>query len=566
MKKILSLQNNHSEIIIMKKALLLFFFVFIVLDCHAQNLDSMYQCLDRAIANSSMYMARKNKKIEKLKNEYLSTKDSIEKYNAGIRLYDEYHALMNDSAISYLNRCIQIADHLHREDLKLKAYVMIAHQFAVSGFYSEAQFYYHLMNKNQIKGGLLVDYYFGLCQLYGDMAFYTKDDKMKQIYFKESDEYRIQLYKVLDPHTTLYLYQKSVQLCNEKRYKESLSYNEMWMKKVKPGTHEYAIVAFFRSEIYKNMKNVSVQKYWLCESALCDIKCSVMDQSSLWSLADLVNRDGDVERSYRYIEYSWSCISTFSTHMRGWLVSPIITMINNKYKEKLTTANRSLSWMIGVVSILSLILLILLVSVFRKETQLKTARNELSDINKQLESLNDQLKEANSELSVVNRRLNESNIVKDEYIGKFLSLCSEYIDKLDNYRIKVKRMVKCNQFKEILSMVSSQSLKEDEIKELFDNFDSVFLHLFPNFVSDFNSLLKEDCRIKLTERNRLTTDLRIFALIRLGIDESSRIADFLRYSPNSIYNYRARIKKNALCNRDDFEKRIKEIGMEIRNT
>lgn len=559
------MQNNQLELIIMKKALLLFFFVFIVLDCHAQNLDSMYQCLDKAIANSSIYMATKNNKIEELKNEYRSTRNSIRRYDAGIRIYEEYHALMNDSAISYLNKCIQIAENLHRNDLKLKAYVMIAHQFAVSGFYTEAQFYYHFINKDEIKGSLLIDYYFGLSQLYGDMAFYASDEKMKQIYFKESDGYRQQLYKMLDPHSTLYLRQKSVQLCYEKRYKESLSYNDLWMKKVKPGTHEYAIVAFFRSEIYKNTKDVNMQKYWLCESALSDIKCSVMDQSSLWGLADLVNRDGDVERSYRYIEYSWSCISTFSTHMRGWLVSPIITMINNKYKEKLTTANKSLFYMFAVVSVLSLIMLVLLVSVFRKETQLKTARNKLSDINQQLESLNDQLKEANSELSIVNRRLAESNIVKDEYIGKFLSICSEYIDKLDNYRIKVKRMVKCNQFNEILTMTSSQSLKDDEIKELFDNFDSVFLNLFPNFVNDFNSLLKEECRITLTDKNRLTTDLRIFALIRLGIDESSHIADFLRYSPNSIYNYRARIKKNALCNRDDFEKRIKEIGMEIRS-
>ena len=559
------MQNNQLELIIMKKALLLFFFVFIVLDCHAQNLDSMYQCLDKAIANSSIYMATKNKKIEEIKKEYRSTRNSIRKYDAGIRIYEEYHALMNDSAISYLNKCIQIADNLHRNDLKLKAYVMIAHQFAVSGFYTEAQFYYQHINKDEIKGSLLIDYYFGLSQLYGDMAFYASDEKMKQIYFKESDGYRQQLYKMLDPHSTLYLRQKSVQLCYEKRYKESLSYNDLWMKKVKPGTHEYAIVAFFRSEIYKNTKDVNMQKYWLCESALSDIKCSVMDQSSLWSLADLVNRDGDVERSYRYIEYSWSCISTFSTHMRGWLVSPIITMINNKYKEKLTTANKSLFYMFAAGSVLSLIMLVLLVSVFRKEKQLKTARNKLSDINQQLESLNDQLKEANSELSIVNRRLAESNIVKDEYIGKFLSICSEYIDKLDNYRIKVKRMVKCNQFNEILSMTSSQSLKEDELKELFDNFDSVFLNLFPNFVNDFNSLLKEECRITLTDKNRLTTDLRIFALIRLGIDESSHIADFLRYSPNSIYNYRARIKKNALCNRDDFEKRIKEIGMEIRS-
>lgn len=547
----------------MKRTFLLLFFVCLAFGCNAQKLDSMYTCLDKAIANSSKYMRNKQFRIDELKNQYRYANNGIEKYNIGLKLYEEYHALMNDSAISYLNRCIQISENLHREDLKVRAYILIAHQFAVAGFYAEAQYYYSLIDKNEIRGSNVVDYYYGLCHLYGDMAFYAKDNKMKQVYFKTSDNYLSQLYKFLDSNTTMYLYQKSVQLCNEGKYKESLMYNDRWMKKVKPGTHDNAIVAFFRSEIYKNMKNVKMQKYWLCVSALYDIKCSVMDQSSLWSLADLVNRDGDVERSYRYIEYSWSCISTFSTHMRGWLVSPILTMISNKYKEKLKTANHSLSTMIVVVSVLSFVLLVLLVSVFRKETQLKIARNDLSDTNNELESLNGKLNESNAELSLVNRRLNESNIVKDEYIGKFLSICSEYIDKLDNYRIKVRRMAKCNQFKEILSMTSSQTLKDSELKELFDNFDSVFLHLFPNFIDDFNSLLKEECRIKLSDRSKLTTDLRIFALIRLGIDESSRIAEFLRYSPNSIYNYRARIKKNAICGRDDFEKKVKEIGMKI---
>lgn len=547
----------------MKRTFLLLFSLCLAFGCNAQNLDSMYRCLDKAIANSNEYMCNKQHRIDQLKNKYRYSDNQIERYNIGIKLYDEYHALMNDSAISYLNRCIQISDNLHREDLKVKAYILIAHQFAVAGFYAEAQYYYSLIDKNKIKGNDLVDYYYGLCHLYGDMAFYSKDDKMKQLYFKASDKYLSQLYKILDTNTTTYLYQKSVQFCNVGKYKESLMFNDRWMKKVKPGTHDYAIVAFYRSEIYKNMKNQKMQKYWLCVSALYDIKCSVMDQSSLWSLADLVNRDGDVERSYRYIEYSWSCISTFSTHMRGWLVSPILTMISNKYKEKLKTANHSLSSMIVIVSILSFVMLVLLVSVFRKEMQLKVARNNLSDTNRELESLNGKLNESNAELSLVNRRLNESNIVKDEYIGKFLSICSEYIDKLDNYRIKVRRMAKCNQFKEILSMTSSQTLKDSELKELFDNFDSVFLHLFPNFVDDFNSLLKEEYRIKLSDRSKLTTDLRIFALIRLGIDESSRIAEFLRYSPNSIYNYRARIKKNAICGRDDFEKKVKEIGMEM---
>ncbi len=152
--------------------------------------------------------------------------------------------------------------------------------------------------------------------------------------------------------------------------------------------------------------------------------------------------------------------------------------------------------------------------------------------------------------------------MKDEYIGKFLSLCSGYIDKLDNYRIKVHRKLKANQYNDLLRMTGSEQLKEDELKELFDNFDAVFLHLFPTFVDEFNNLLRPEERITPSGNSRLNTDLRIFALIRLGIDESSKIAEFLHYSPNSIYAYRARIKNKAIGNREDFERQVKEIGIQ----
>ena len=201
--------------------------------------------------------------------------------------------------------------------------------------------------------------------------------------------------------------------------------------------------------------------------------------------------------------------------------------------------------------------------VYHKKRQLSIARNELKTINRKLESLNSKLSGKNEELSSLNTKLSETNRLKDEYIGKFLSACSEYIDKIDNYRIKINRKLKANQMSDLMKMTSSDQLKQDEIKELFDNFDSVFLNIFPNFVVDFNLLLQPQHRIIPPSKTQLTTDLRIFALIRLGIEESSRIAEFLRYSPNSIYNYRARIKSKALCNREEFEQKVKEIGMDM---
>ena len=180
--------------------------------------------------------------------------------------------------------------------------------------------------------------------------------------------------------------------------------------------------------------------------------------------------------------------------------------------------------------------------------------NELSETNKQLSDTNEQLRHA-----IIH--LNDSNRVKDEYIGKFLSICSEYIDKLDNYRIKINRKLKANQHTDLLRMTGSEQLKEDELKELLDNFDAVFMHLFPTFIDEFNALLRPEEHIMPSGKSLLNTDLRIFALIRLGIDESSKIAEFLHYSPNSIYAYRARIKNKAAGNREDFEQLVKEIGI-----
>ncbi|MBQ8096488.1 MAG: transcriptional regulator [Prevotella sp.] len=335
-------------------------------------------------------------------------------------------------------------------------------------------------------------------------------------------------------------------------------------------------MAYYRSVIYSQQNNVEMQRYWLAQSALTDIRNAIMDQGALWSLAEtLISENENLDRAHRYIDFSWQCLSRFSTHMRAWLVAPVVTSINDEYKQQLRTANNQLVWAIALVSLLAVGLLASLFYVQRKRKQLALARNELKAANDELASVNallagknDELQQANGLLQQANEQLrlavmhlDDSNRVKDEYLGKFFNICSDYIDKLDSYRLKVNRKLKANLYNDLMRMTNSEQLKEDEVKELFDNFDSVFLHLFPTFIDDFNALLRPEERINLPSRNHLNTDLRIFALIRLGIDESSKIAEFLRYSPNSIYAYRARIKNKAAGNRNDFEKQVKEIGI-----
>ena len=214
---------------------------------------------------------------------------------------------------------------------------------------------------------------------------------------------------------------------------------------------------------------------------------------------------------------------------------------------------------LALISLLTLLLISAVIYIYRQMKRLAEARNHLQETNGQLKVLNGELHQMNARLQLANRQLSESNQIKEEYIGRFIKLCSTYIDKLDGYRRMVNKKVCAGQIEELAKITRSSNALNAELDELYKNFDTAFLHLFPNFVAQFNALLQEDEQIVLKRDELLNTELRIFALIRLGINDSSQIAEFLRYSVNTIYNYRAKVKNKACVSRDDFENLVREI-------
>ena len=547
------------------------------------DLDSLYSQLDETIEQLDTYISHKLEQIDRMKVQYSEARQPDGKYECAKILFNEYRQVMNDSALKYGKICLTIAGEMGRDDLKTESYIRLAHQYAECGVYTESINYFNMVQPEYLDGQRRVDYYSGLSHLYGEMGAYSIDKELRSHYFHLSDIYGDSLISVADSTSVIWLSQKVKSYFDSGNYEKAKQYCDIWQTKVKPETSQFAYMAFYRSEIYNRLGDKKMQKYWLAKSAISDLKCAIMNQASLWSLAKKLSEDGDIARSYRFVECSWKCSTMVKAHLRSWQILPVLTVINDNYKNQLKRTNHMLWVLIGSISLLAFVLLVMYIYVGRKRKQLSIARNELKNVNGELESLNGQLSEKNSKLSETNLllsdanhllqdtneklrqaviHLNDSNRVKDEYIGKFLSICSEYIDKLDNYRIKVNRKLKANQYNDLLRMTSSGQLKENELKELFDNFDSVFLQLFPTFVDDFNALLRPEERIYPTGKSSLNTYLRIFALIRLGIDKSSKIAEFLHYSPNSIYVYRANTKNKAANTRDDFERLVKEIGMQ----
>ena len=563
---------NHYiiQIFSMKKYLILIF-LFVIIPCtYAQNpdLDKLYTQLDGMIANSQKYIDAHKANISLLKTQFKKSKTDMERYNAGMKLFNDYKSYINDSAVAVMQQCRQLAVNMRRKDLEGKCLSLIAFQCSTVGMYEESLTLLKQVSRRALSPAQLPDYYIAYNHVYGEMGYYTNIKDLKSKYYVKSADYEDSLFRVLDKNSTKYLMYKSRKLYNNKEYDAALKLNAIWQKRVGPDSREYAVVAYYRYLIYNIQGNVKMAKYWLASSAISDLKHAVMDQGSLWSLANILDNEGDLDRAYQYVSFSWNCALVFGTRVRSYQISPILTVIEKNYQAKIRQTNRQLLAFTVVISVMALLFLLLLMYVNKQRGRLAVARNELKAINAKLEILNAEFKTANIELDESNRkllnsntRLNESNRVKEEYIGRFLSLCSQYVDKLDDYRKMVNKKMKNKELDDLFQISRSTEFKEKEIEELYANFDSVFIHLFPNFVDDYNAMLKPEVQSHPKDVTKLTTDIRIFALIRLGIDDSSKIADFLHYSVNTIYNYRARIKNGAMSDRENFEKRVKELGL-----
>lgn len=535
-------------------------FSFTSLNAEEIDLEGLYCQLDDAIAHSSDYVAAREHRIASLKQRLNTTGDKKTKLQIYYNLYNEYKSYVNDSAMMCMKQCISLAEDTRQRNKKAEYQCLTVLQASTAGYYPEALSVLSSIRREDLDSQGLHTYYKAINHLYGELGFYSNDSEMRQEFYRKSNVYRDSIYKLFSPDDFLYIHKKEDQLISSKLYQEALRLNDKWMKQTRAGTPEYAMVTYYRQQIYNLLGVKDMAKYWLAKSAITDVHNAIMDQASLWTLADQLSKDGDTERSFNYITFAWKASQTFGTRIRSWLISPILSSIDNSYQKRMNDNNRRLVFFIVAVSLLAVLLVLLLFYVNKQRGKIASARNALKTANDELERINNELSSANKELENTNLKLDESNRVKEEYIGRFIGMCSLYIDKMDEYRRKVNKLVRNRNYSELAEFTNTAEFKDKEMDELYSNFDAVFLHLFPSFVEDFNLLLNEPSRIHLTDSKRLNTILRVFALIRLGIDDSTKISEFLNYSVNTIYNYRAKMRNAAIGDRDDFEKKVKALG------
>ena len=538
----------------MKKNCLLCFLLFF--SCYSafagESLDSLLNVLDKTIKEADTYVQIKENKLHELKKEARKTPPvSVERYHLNNDIYLEYKVYSSDSALHYLNENMLLARQLNDKERELKIQLELSYLLSSIGMYMEAADILNSIDRQTLPSSLLGYYYTCYEHVYFEAGAAQPRYKMfASRYAKLSHAYRDSMQVTLDPSSATYLWLRETQLREAGKYDEALEFSDRRLAEASFGTPQYALVAYQRFRLFESMGKKDEHLYYLVLSAISDVRSAIKEQSSLMVLA----------QAYDYINFSWEISQFYKTRLRSWMNITPLSMINGNYQDIIKQQNRELLIYITCVALLALLLVIALIYIYRQMKALSIAKKGLQEVNERLFSLNEELEEVNRHLRSTNLELSESNLIKEAYIARFFKLCSVYVDRLQAYRKLVNKKLQRGQVAELLKMTHlSNDIVTVEVQELYANFDSAFLHLFPNFVESLNALLLPEEQIVLKPDELLNTELRIFALIRLGIKDSSQIAELLHYSVNTIYNYRSRVKTKARVSRDDFEDLVAKI-------
>lgn len=526
----------------------------------SDTLDSLLLVLDKNITSCKIYSDKKDIRIRTLKEKlHLNQLSNETTYHLQESLYKEYKSYICDSAIFYLNKNIELAQQINDSYKLNESIIKLSYLLSSSGMYMEAIDVLKMVNKSSLSKEQLMNYFIAYDHVYGELGYYTQNHKIGTHYTLRSKMYKDSIYQIASPDSEIYLSMEETRLRDEGKLQEALAINDKRLSQVTINSPEYAALMYYRALIFREQKEQDNYIRCLSLSSIADIRSAIKDHASLWMLAQALLDRGDLERAYQYMNFSWTESKFYNARLRAWQSADDLSLIDDTYQLMLRQRNSELKIYILIVSLLSLLLFIALCYIYRQVKHLRTARQNLLKVNTQLENLNKELQKINFSLQTANKDLAESNQIKEVYIARFIKLCSTYVDHLDTYRRMVHKKVLTNQITELLHLTRSNSILEEALNELYENFDSAFLNLFPNFIEQFNSLLQENEQIRPKKNNTLNTELRIFALIRLGITDSSQIAEFLHYSVNTIYNYRAKVKNKARISREDFEKVIANI-------
>lgn len=531
--------------------------------------------LDSLLEQQDLFVRVKEERIKQLKMQYSRVKDVKELYAMNRMVYLEYRVYDADSALHYINKNIQLAQQTNNRTWEVVSLLEQSFVLTSSGLLTEALKAVSDIQPEELPQNLRSEYFGRLCTLYSRLRDYSSENsQLSEHYNNLQKAFRDSVYLTATPDELRYwncrawLYLGTPEI---EPVKQAFEENKQTLSN---DSRKYSIATYNLSAIYRSENNESKYLENLILSAMADIRSVNGDIGSLQEIAEYLFKHGEIDRAYNYILYCSQKAMLFHNRVRIVKMSHLQNQIYKAYQEQSRTQQKRLQASLIAVSFLFLVLIGALLFIRKQMRRLKEANLKLDSTNQKLsvnmdalstahqrlEEVNMQLKDLNTQLQEVNDQLRESNYVKEEYIGYVFNICSTYISKLEEFRKNINRKLKVGQIEDVKAITDSSATASNELKEFYQNFDTIFLHLYPDFVDDFNALLLPEERIELKEGELLNTELRIHALIRLGITDSVKIADFLHCSAQTVYNNRLRTRNKSIIPKEDFINAVKKLG------
>lgn len=527
---------------------------------NSSRADSLLLKLDRVIKERPIYMEQKELKLVELKRQLYRQIPAEERFAILGTLLDEYRSFNTDSALYVAEERERIAIRLGNPEYIDNARMNKADVLGMTGMYKEVMDLMQNIHANRLSEAIRPYYYHIYRTVYGLMADYAVTEYEKKLYAELTDRYRDSLLLVNKDNLLIHTLIQSDQYNIRNECDKAIRLLTDYLAQQKDYEHDVAICAYTLSESYRLKGDKEKEKEYLIVSAIADMKTAVREYVSLRKLAVLLYQEGDIERAYSYVKICMEDAAACNARLRKLEILEIFPIINDAYQQKTEKQQEQMKWALVSISLLSLFLLLAIFYVYKQMKKVAAARREVIDANKRLKELNNELHLSNAQLKEANHSIAENSYLKEEYIGRYMDQCSVYLEKMDNYRRSLGKIAATGNVEELYKNIKSSKFIEGELKEFYANFDNTFLQLFPTFVEDFNALLADNEQISLKNGERMNTELRIFALIRLGITDSVKIAQFLRYSVTTIYNYRTKVRNKAAGDRDLLEQEVMKIG------
>ena len=552
----------------MKYRYIFIFSLFVI--CHfsvfsKSKTDSLLAVLNQTIKDSPKYDADKINAIESLKKKFTSVKNSdlILQFQICEKLYEEYRIFNFDSAFIYTKKMQVIGEKLNNPSFIASAKINFGFILLSSGLFKEAIEILTAINFKSIPDSLKANYYSLLARYYFDLSDYNNGNFYSINYTEKANQYLDSSLSLYSKNSFEYNYYRGLKNLKKGNFDSAI----MAFRKIIDKTgglteHQYALATSTLSGLYTQKKQPTEAIDLLIEAAIADIKSSTKETTAILYLASNLFDNGDTKDASSYIEKANSDAQFYGARQRKIQIGIILPIIEGKVINTIEDQKRNLLRYSVIITVLFLTVILLVVIIRKQLNKLKIAKDVITKAHLQEQEINQLLNEANrikdhfnQQLKASNHQLLESNKIKEEYIGYFFHADYKLLQKFEILKSSIEKKMTERKFDEIRFLLQNTNVKQEK-DELLHSFDKIFIRLFPNFVKEFNSLFAVENQIVLKDAGVLNTELRIFALMRIGISENEKIAQILDYSVNTIYTYKTKIRNKSLVSNEEFEHKL----------